>query len=146
MFLLVLIKIWEGHLSILCRNFNTNYALPGFSRSNTYMPLLNTESLLQKSLWKFKTRSPIANTLRKINHTKHRCFYWESIKLKTPLSYIMYISWIMKKYHRKLYSNSSQYNIQSSHTVLQKLANICANLLPPKIGRASCRERVSSPV
>ena len=41
-------------MDMTCRNFNTNYVLPGFSLSNNYMPLLNTKSLLQIFLWNLK--------------------------------------------------------------------------------------------
>ena len=52
-------------------------------------------------------------------------------KDKNPNYHILCISWIMKQSHTKFYSKISQYNIQSSHTIIQKLAHTCTNLLPP---------------
>ena len=59
-----------------------------------------------------------------------RCFYQEILKLKnaTIIYYVYHGSW--NNLIQISSSKSSQYNIQSSHTFIQKLVHTCTNLLP----------------
>ena len=76
-------------------------------------------------------KSPIAKHIWSKSIAHNKMFYRESLKIKKPNYHILCISWIMKQSYTKLCSKSSQYDVQSSHTVIQKLVHTCTDLLPP---------------
>ena len=96
-----------------------------FSWSNNYMPLLNTESLLLLFLWKIKpwSQSEISRAHNtKVFPGKHKA------KNHTIIYYVYHGPW------NNLIQNSNPRalsTIQSSHTIIHKSTNTCANSLCP---------------
>ena len=96
-----------------------------FSWSNNYMPLLNTKLLLLLFLQKIKPRSQ-----SEISRTHNIEVLPGKRKAKNPtiIYYVYHGSW------NNLIQNSNPRalsTIQSSHIVIQKLTNSCANILSP---------------
>ena len=92
-----------------------------FSWSNNYMPLLNTKSLLLLFLRKIKPQSQ-----SEISRTHNTKVLPRKRKAKNPtiIYYVYHESW------NNLIQNSNPRalsTIQSSHTVIHKSTNICAN-------------------
>ena len=96
-----------------------------FSWSNNYTPLLNTKSILLLFLQKIKPRSQPQSQSEYQEHTTQK-FYRESVKLKTPtiIYYVYHESWnnLIQNFNPRDLST-----IQSSHTVIHKSTNTCAN-------------------